>query len=106
MGVLHCRISNMFLLKIHFNQFRFTLTGVQVFPHILDHFFMSVGTSTSNSITLNIMIQHFVRVQLRAIRLKIKKFNLFRMCGQPRLNFSRSMSWMSINNQKKLTFHN
>src|SRR3989338_5014276 len=104
MGLYRC-ISNMFLLKIFFNQFWIALTSIKMPPDITNHLLTSMGPVTPNRITFNIVVQHFIRIQLRAIRWKIKKFNLFRMRFQPRLNFFRTMNWMFIDNQKNFVFH-
>src|SRR4030042_1115313 len=94
----------MFFLKIFTHNMRLALTATQITSDIFEEFTLVVGTPFSHSIAFYILIQHFIRIQFRAVTWKIKQANLTLILIQPTGYFFSVMNRMAIYNEKYFLF--
>src|SRR5260370_18728679 len=67
---------------------------------VVDHFMDVHGTNTSQGVRLHILVQQFIRVQLRAVGGQKENSDLCSMLIQPALYRSSLMDGVTVGNQK------
>lgn len=72
----------------------------QIRPNPLDHLRLIFGTLPPDGIGLDILIEKFVGIQLRAVARQIKQPDAFPIPIYPLLDLPGTMHRMSIDNQK------
>ena len=90
------------MFKIIFDNLRLMLRTSQIRPNLPHHFRLVLGTISTYCIGLDILIEKFVRIQLRTVSRKVEQLNSFSIPIHPAFDLSGTMNRMTIYNQKNL----
>ena len=93
---------NVFMFKIIFDNLRSMLRTSQIRPNLPHHFRLVLRTISTYCIGLDILIEKFVRIQLRTVSRKVEQLNSFSIPIHPAFDLSGTMNRMTIYNQKNL----
>ena len=88
------------MFKIIFDNLRSTLRTSQVRPNLAHHFRLILRAISTYCISLDILIEKFVRIQLRTVPRQEEQPNSFSMPIYPAFDLSGTMDRMAIHNQK------
>ena len=97
---LCCRITNVLMFKIISNNLRSVLSTSQIRPNLLQHFRLIVRALPAHRIGLDVLIEKFVRIQLRTVPRQVEQPEVFSMPMNPAFDLSGTMHRMTIHNQK------
>lgn len=78
------------------------LSASQIRSNLLYHFRSVFGPLSTDGIGLDILVEAFVRIQLRTIAWQVEHPDTFRMGLKPTFDLSRTMHRMTIDDQKHL----
>lgn len=81
-----------------------SLAAPQVTPDIFDQLGLVLCPAPADGVTLDVLIQKFVRIQFRAVPRQKKQANRILSFFDPIKNSSGAMYWVPINNQEYWTF--
>ena len=88
------------MLKIISDNLRSVLSASQIRPNLLQHFRLIVRALPTHRIGLDILIEKFVRIQLRTVPRQVEQPEVLSMPMNPAFDLSGTMHRMTIHNQK------
>ena len=101
--ILCCRIGNILMLEIISDSLGAVLSTSQIRPDLLHHFRLSVRALPPHRIRLDVLIEKFVRIQLRTVPRQVEQPEVLSMPMNPAFDLSGTMHRMTIHNQKYLS---
>lgn len=87
-------------MEVFLDDVRFSLPAAEVTPGIGQQLLFVTGAAPAQGIGLDILVQQFIRIQLRTVTWQEKQTDPVFMNLQPIPNLSRPMHGMAIHNQK------
>ena len=100
--ILCCRIANILMLEIISDNLRSVLSTSQIRPNLLHHFRLIFRALPTHRIGLDVLIEKFVRIQLRTVPRQVEQPEVLSMPMNPAFDLSGTMHRMTIHNQKDL----
>ena len=88
------------MLKIISDNLRSVLSASQIRPNLLQHFRLIVRALPTHRIGLDVLIEKFVRIQLRTVPRQVEQPEVLSMPMNPAFDLSGTMHRMTIHNQK------
>ena len=95
----------MFSLKVLPDKVGLPLAAPEEASGVVDQFLSILCSPAAQSVTLDILIEQLVRVQLRAVAWKVGKANLAGMLFNPRSYLHGTMDRVTINDEEYLALY-
>ena len=92
-------------MEIPLHQVRLPLSAVQIGTDISYHADLCGGGFAANRVRFDILIKHFIRIQLRAIGRQLEQLNLVPLFSYELLYRTTAVDRMSIDDKIDLPFH-
>src|SRR3989337_1886602 len=105
MTYLRSSVSHVLFVKVGTDDVGAALSRPQIGPDAADQFGLVDRTAAADGVGLDVLIQEFVRIQLRAVARKEEHPNLRRTAREPAGYRSGPVDRMTIHDEKNPTLH-